>query len=88
LNGCILGKKPGQDPVALEKISQPFPSYAPQGPQTGTENNQNGTADDESNVVLGTGDVGIAIIMKEAKGPELKHYFIEDESSTSVQQVP
>jgi sugar phosphate isomerase/epimerase len=54
----------------------------------GTENNQNGTADDDSNVVLGTGDVGIAVIMKEAKRAGVKHYFIEDESSTSVQQVP
>jgi sugar phosphate isomerase/epimerase len=39
-------------------------------------------------VVLGTGDVGIAEIMKEAKKAGVKHYFIEDESSRSVTQIP
>jgi sugar phosphate isomerase/epimerase len=33
----------------------------------GTEGNQNGTAPDESNVVLGQGDVGIGAIMEAAK---------------------
>jgi hypothetical protein len=54
----------------------------------GTEGNQNGRADVETNVVLGTGDVGIAEIMKEAKKAGVKHYFIEDESSHSVTQIP
>ena len=54
----------------------------------GTEGNQNGRADVESNVVLGTGDVGIAEIMKEAKKAGVRHYFIEDESSRSMEQVP
>ena len=39
-------------------------------------------------MVLGTGDVGIAEIMKEAKKAGVKHYFIEDESSRSMEQVP
>jgi sugar phosphate isomerase/epimerase len=82
-------KNPGQDPVALlKKYPNRFPLMHLKDRKPGTENNQNGTADDDSNVVLGTGDVGIAVIMKEAKRAGVKHYFIEDESSTSVQQVP
>ena len=42
----------------------------------------------ESNVILGTGDVGIEAFMKEAKKHGIKHYFIEDESSRSMDQVP
>jgi sugar phosphate isomerase/epimerase len=54
----------------------------------GTEGNQNGNADVESNVVLGTGDVGIADIIKQARKTGVKHYFIEDESSRSETQIP
>jgi len=55
--------------------------------QPGTEGNQNGRAADETNVVLGQGDVGIAAIMKEAKRIGIKYYFIEDESPKSVEQI-
>jgi hypothetical protein len=54
----------------------------------GTPNTDNGRGDLESNVVLGTGDVGIAEIMKEAKKQGIKHYFIEDESSNVEAQLP
>ena len=54
----------------------------------GTVGNQNGNADVETNVVLGSGDVGIADIMKVAKKAGVKHFFIEDESSRSMEQVP
>ena len=54
----------------------------------GTPGNKNGQADVESNVVLGQGDVGIAEIMKIAKKSGVKHFFIEDESSRSFEQVP
>jgi sugar phosphate isomerase/epimerase len=42
----------------------------------------------ETNVVLGSGDVGIADIMRQAKRSGVKHFFIEDESSRSMEQVP
>lgn len=54
----------------------------------GTPGNLNGQADVESNVILGTGDVNIAAIMQAAKKSRIKHYFIEDESSRSMEQVP
>lgn len=82
-------KHPGQDPVALlKKYPQRFLLMHLKDRKHGTEGNQNGRADVETNVVLGTGDVGIAGIMKAAKKAGVKHYFIEDESSHSVTQIP
>jgi sugar phosphate isomerase/epimerase len=54
----------------------------------GTQNTTNGQGDIETNVVLGTGDVGVAEIMKEARKLGIKHYFIEDESSRVEEQLP
>jgi sugar phosphate isomerase/epimerase len=82
-------KHPGQDPVALlEKYAGRFPLMHLKDRKPGTPGNQNGQADVESNVVLGQGDVGIAEIMKVAKKYGVKHFFIEDESSRSLSQVP
>lgn len=82
-------KHPGQDPVALlQKYPTRFIMLHLKDRQPGTEGNQNGRAPDESNVVLGQGDVGIAEIMKAAKKIGVKHYFIEDESPKSVEQIP
>ena len=74
-------KHPGQDPVALlKKYPKSFVLMHLKDRKPGTEGNQNGEADVETNVVLGKGDVGIAEIMREAKKAGVKHYFIEDES--------
>jgi len=82
-------KHPGQDPVALlKKYPKRFLLMHLKDRAHGTPGNQNGHADVETNVVLGKGDVGIAAIMKEAKNAGVKHYFIEDESSRSVSQIP
>ena len=82
-------KHPGQDPVAiLKKYPNRFLLMHLKDRKPGTEGNQFGRADVESNVVLGTGDVGIADIMKIAKKQGVKHFFIEDESSRSLEQVP
>lgn len=82
-------KNPGQDPVSLlQKYPGRFKLMHLKDRKIGTPNNQNGEQDVETNVVLGTGDVGIAEIMKVAKKVGVEHYFIEDESSRSVEQVP
>ena len=82
-------KHPGQDPVALlQKYPKRFLMLHLKDRQPGTAGNQNGTADDNTNVVLGKGDVNIAAVMKEAKKIGIKHYFIEDESPRSVEQIP
>ena len=82
-------KHPGQDPVELlKKYKNRFPLMHLKDRKHGTAGNQTGQADDESNVVLGTGDVNIAAVMEQAKKSNVKYYFIEDESSHSMQQVP
>ena len=82
-------KHPGQDPVALlKKYKKRFLLMHLKDRKPGTPGNQNGTADDETNVILGTGDVNIAAIMQAARKSRIKHYFIEDESSHVMDQVP
>jgi sugar phosphate isomerase/epimerase len=82
-------KHPGQDPVAiLRKYPNRFLLMHLKDRRPGTEGNQNGHADVETNVPLGTGDVGIADVIREAKKIGVKHYFIEDESSRCEAQIP
>lgn len=82
-------KHPGQDPVALlKKYPNRFLLMHLKDRKPGTPGNQNGNADVESNVVLGTGDVGIADIIRQARKAGVKHYFIEDESSRCETQIP
>jgi sugar phosphate isomerase/epimerase len=82
-------KHPGQDPVALlKKYPTRFLMLHLKDRAPGTEGNQEGRAPDESNVVLGKGDVGIAAIMKQAKKMGIKYCFIEDESPKAVEQIP
>lgn len=82
-------KQPGQDPVALlKKYPNRFPLMHLKDRKPGTPDSQDGRAPDETNVVLGAGDVGIAAIMKVAKQYGVKYYFIEDESPHSMEQVP
>ena len=82
-------KHPGQDPVALlEKYPTRFLMLHLKDRKPGTEGNQDGHAPDETNVVLGKGDVGIEAIMKQAKKIGIKYYFIEDESPKAVEQIP
>jgi sugar phosphate isomerase/epimerase len=82
-------KHPGQDPVALlQKYPGRFPLMHLKDRKPGTPGNPYGRADVETNVVLGSGDVGIAAIMRQAKKSGVKHFFIEDESSRSMEQVP
>ena len=82
-------KQAGQDPVALlKKYQNRWISMHLKDRKPGTPNSSNGKADDETNVVLGKGDVGIADLMKEAKRLGIQHFFIEDESSRSEAQIP
>lgn len=82
-------KSPGYDPVALlQKYPKRFLLMHLKDRKPGTPDSQNGHSDVESNVTLGQGDVGIAAIMKQAKKSGVKHFFIEDESSRSMEQMP
>lgn len=82
-------KSPGYDPVALlQKYPKRFPLMHLKDRRPGTPDSNNGKADVESNVALGQGDIGIAGIMKQAKKSGVKYFFIEDESSRSMAQMP
>ncbi|WP_020600178.1 sugar phosphate isomerase/epimerase family protein [Spirosoma panaciterrae] len=82
-------KSPGYDPVALlQKYPKRFVLMHLKDRKPGTPDSQTGHSDIESNVTLGQGDVGITALMKQAKKSGVKHFFIEDESSRSMEQVP
>lgn len=82
-------KQAGQDPVSiLKKYPTRFVLIHLKDRKPGTHTTQNGKVEDETNVVLGTGDVGIADVIKEAKRLGIRHYFIEDESPNAEKQLP
>lgn len=77
------------DPVKLlKKYPDRFLLMHLKDRQLGTKCNNTGQADEETNVVLGDGDVNIKAVMKAAKKSAVKHYFIEDESTRVMQQLP
>lgn len=82
-------KQAGQDPLALlKRYPTRFVLMHLKDRKVGTPNSDNGKSDVEANVTLGTGDVGIAEIIREAKKLGIKHYFLEDESSKAEEQLP
>jgi sugar phosphate isomerase/epimerase len=82
-------KNSGQDPAAwLLKYPKRFLTLHLKDRKHGTPDNVTAKADVETNVVLGTGDVNIAAVMRAAKKVGIKYAFIEDESSRSLEQVP
>ena len=80
----------GTDPVKLlEKYSSRFQLMHAKDMKRGTETGLfTGHSDVNNNVVLGTGVIDWTAVFKAAQKAGLKWYFIEDESSASVQQIP
>lgn len=54
----------------------------------GIKKDLTGLTSPENDVTIGTGELDIPAILKQAKKIGIKHYFIEDESSIFMQQVP
>jgi sugar phosphate isomerase/epimerase len=54
----------------------------------GTKKDLTGNTSEENNVTLGSGELDIPSILKQAKKIGIKHYFIEDESSNIITQLP
>lgn len=80
--GCV-------DPVQLlKKYPKRFALMHLKDRQFGTRCDLSGHADEETNVVLGSGDVNIKKVMRAAKKSTVKYYFIEDESTRVMQQIP
>jgi len=79
----------GVDPLGLlKKYPQKFPLLHLKDRKPGTEGTSDGTGNVETNVVLGTGDIDIAAIIRKAKEIGVEYLIIEDESSRSVSQIP
>jgi sugar phosphate isomerase/epimerase len=81
---------PGHDPVKLlEKYGSRFELMHVKDMKRGTPTGIfTGHSDVTNNVVLGTGMIDYVAVFKAARKAGVKWYFIEDESPTSVQQIP
>lgn len=82
-------KQAGLEPVALlKKYPSRFVMLHLKDRKHGSPNSSNGKADVESNVSLGTGDVGIADVVQTARDLGIQYFFVEDESSRALFQIP
>lgn len=79
----------GGDPVALlKKYGSRWKLMHVKDMRKGTVKDLTGLTSQENDVPLGTGELNLPAILKEAKKVGIKHYFIEDESSNVITQVP
>jgi sugar phosphate isomerase/epimerase len=79
----------GGDPVALlKKYGNRWKLMHLKDLRKGTPKDLTGDTSEENDVPLGTGELDIPAILKEAKRAGIKHYFIEDESSNVTEQIP
>lgn len=79
----------GGDPVGLlKKYGNRWKLMHLKDVKKGTKKDLTGLTSPENDVALGTGELNIPAILKEAKKAGIKHYFIEDESSSITTQVP
>ena len=79
----------GGDPVALlKKYGSRWKTMHLKDMRKGTKKDLTGLTSVENDVTLGTGEIDLPAIFKEAKRIGIKHYFIEDESSSYATQVP
>jgi sugar phosphate isomerase/epimerase len=79
----------GQNPVGLLRhYGNRFVSLHLKDIKAGTPHNLLGESDIENNVVLGQGTIKWSDLIRTAKEVGVKWYFLEDESSKSVTQIP
>lgn len=80
---------PGQDPVKLlEKYGKRFELMHVKDMKRGTPSGFTGHSDVTNNVALGEGIIDWPSVFRAAKKAGVKWYFNEDESPTSVEQIP
>ena len=79
----------GGDPVALlKKYGDRWKLMHLKDMRKGIKKDLTGGTSQENDVAFGTGQMDIPSILKEAKKAGIKHYFIEDESSIIMEQLP
>lgn len=81
---------PAQDPVALlKKYSGRWVLMHVKDIKKGVKTGAlTGSSDVTNDVAIGIGQIDIPSVLRAAQATGVKHYFIEDESPTSVQQIP
>jgi sugar phosphate isomerase/epimerase len=80
---------PGQDPAALlNKYGSRYKALHLKDLKNGVPGNKSGGTSGENDVVLGTGQINIDQVIHAALKAGVQHYYIEDESSNSIAQVP
>jgi sugar phosphate isomerase/epimerase len=79
----------GGDPVGLlKKYGSRWKLMHLKDLRKGTPKDLTGLTAEDNDVPIGTGELNIPAILKEAKKAGIKHYFIEDESSHVIEQIP
>jgi sugar phosphate isomerase/epimerase len=79
----------GGDPVALlKKYGDRWKLLHLKDLRKGVKKDLTGGTSTDNDVALGTGEIDIPGIIREAKKIGIKHYFIEDESDRIITQVP
>jgi sugar phosphate isomerase/epimerase len=79
----------GQDPAKLiAKYPTRFQLLHLKDLRKGAKLDQKGGTAIENDVALGTGQINIPEVLKEARRAGIKHYYIEDESNSYAKQVP
>ena len=80
----------GQDPVKLlKKYPRRWALMHLKDMRKGTATGKNTGAEDVNNdVALGTGQIDLAAVLRAAQRQGVEHYFIEDESPRSLEQIP
>ncbi len=80
---------PGQDPAALlNKYGSRYKALHLKDLKKGVTGDLSGGTAQENDVALGTGQIDIPAVLKAAQKANVKHYYIEDESSNIDVQVP
>ncbi|HEY6437350.1 MAG TPA: hypothetical protein VIY47_12230 [Ignavibacteriaceae bacterium] len=79
----------GGDPEALlKKYGSRWKLMHIKDLKKGTKKDFTGLTSPENDVTVGTDELNIPAILKQAKKIGIKHYFIEDESSNVIVEVP
>ncbi len=79
----------GGDPAGLlKKYGNRWKLMHLKDMRKGTKKDLTGLTSNDNDVALGTGELNIPAILREAKKVGIKHYFIEDESNIVNIQVP
>jgi len=80
---------PGQNPARLiSKYGSRYKMLHLKDLRKDVTGNDSGTTDQNNDVVLGQGQINIPQILRAAAAAKIEHYYLEDESSRSVTQVP